>query len=194
MIQAMAAGLDRGGGLDATGRAALALAREAVERYVRTGLLTEPPPDLPPELRIPGAAFVTLRAHGDLRGCIGTLVPTRLDRAREIIACAVAAATRDPRFPPVGLEDLPALCYEVDLLEPLEPVRGPEELDPRRYGLVVEAGGRRGVLLPDLEGVENVAQQIAIARRKAGLPPGMPADLYRFQVRRYVEAPPGVRR
>jgi len=194
MILLMAGGLDRVGGLDPTGQAALALAREAVERYVRTGLLPEPPPDLPPDLRVPGAAFVTLRAHGDLRGCIGTLAPTRPDRAREIIACAVAAATRDPRFLPVGPEDLPALLYEVDLLDHLEPVRGPEELDPKRYGLVVEGGGRRGVLLPDLEGVEDVAQQIAIARRKAGLPPETPADLYRFQVRRYVEPPRGARR
>lgn len=172
----------------AAGALALRLAREAVERYLRTGELLEPGNVLP-ALRRPGGVFVTLRARGQLRGCIGTLFPTRPDLAREIVANAVAAATQDPRFLPVRLDELPALRYEVDVVGPLERVSTEAALDPRVYGVVVAAESRRGVLLPDLEGVDTVAQQLAIARRKAGLPPDSPVSVYRFRVDRFVEPP-----
>ncbi len=174
-----------GDAADAAGRAALAIAREAVERYVRTGLVAEPPPDLPPALREARGVFVTLRARGHLRGCIGTLAPARSDVAHEIIACGIAAAVRDPRFLPLRAEELPELEYAVDVLGDLEAVRGLEDLDPKTYGVVVEATGQRGVLLPDLEGVEDAAHQVRIARAKAGLPPDAPVALYRFRVRRF---------
>lgn len=177
-------------GDDDIARAALALARDAVERWVRTGILAEPPPDLSPGLREKNPAFVSLRVGPRLRGCIGTLVPTRVSLAHEIIACAVSAATRDPRFPPVRPDELPHLAYEVDVVGPLEIVRGIADLDPKTYGVVAESGGRRGVLLPDLEGVDTAEQQVAIARDKAGLPADAPLTLYRFEVRRYAEPAP----
>jgi len=172
---------------DATAVLALDLARQAVERYVEAGLLVDPPGDLPAALRDRSGVFVTLRTQGQLRGCIGTLAPTRPDVAREIIACAIAAARHDPRFPPVRVDELRLLTYEVDLVGPLEAVEGPQALDPRLYGVLVEAEHRRGVLLPALAGVDTVEQQLAIARRKAGLPPSVPARLYRFEVRRFAE-------
>ncbi len=172
---------------DATGGTALALAREAVERYVATGVLAAPPPDLPPDLLQRSGVFVTLRAHGRLRGCIGTLAPSCPTIAHEIIACAVAAATRDPRFPPVRGGELAGLAYEVDIVGAIEAVTSPADLDPKRYGVLAEARGRRGVLLPDLEGVEDAAHQVDIARAKAGLGENEPVALYRFQVRRFVE-------
>jgi AmmeMemoRadiSam system protein A len=136
-------------------------------------------------MRRRAGAFVSIKKLGDLRGCIGTIEPTCDDLAQEIIHNAVAAATRDPRFEPIDESELPYLSYSVDVLSPPEPVNGPEELDPRRYGVVVQSGRRRGLLLPDLPGVDSVEEQVGIARSKAGILPGEPVDLYRFQVERY---------
>ncbi len=172
-------------GLDDTGRAALALAREGVERYLLAGHVAEPPPDVPPDLRERSGVFVSLRAGARLRGCIGTLAASRPTIAHEIIACAIAAATSDPRFRPVGVHELAELVYEVDLVGPLEPVPGLADLDPRLYGVVVEAECGRGVLLPALDGVDTAEQQVALARQKAALPADAPVVLYRFTVRRY---------
>ncbi len=173
---------------DPTGRVALALARESVERYVRTGSIADPPPDLPVELRHPRGAFVTLRVRGHLRGCVGTVAPARGEVAREIVASAIAAACTDPRFPPVRPDELGDLEYEVDIVEQLEAVKDLTELEPRLYGVLVEADGRRGVLLPDLPGVDTAEQQLAIAVSKAGLPPEARVQLHRFRVRRFREA------
>jgi AmmeMemoRadiSam system protein A len=173
-----------------TALAALTLAREAVERYVHARVVSDPPADLPPGLRRPSGAFVTLRAGGRLRGCIGTLAPSQADLAREIVACAIAAATADPRFPPVRVEELATLTYEVDVVQPLEAAAGQADLDPRVYGVLVEGGDRRGVLLPDLEGVDTAAQQVAIARQKAGLAAEAPVRLYRFRAHRFREEEP----
>jgi len=175
--------------LDPVGRVALSLAREAVERYVLEEVNPEPASETPRELLGKAGVFVTLRLRGRLRGCIGTLIPTRPTIAHEIIANAIAAATADPRFFPVEAADLPDLDYEVDIVEPLEPVADEGQLDPRLYGVVVEAGERRGVLLPDLEGVETVPQQIVIASAKAGISGDQLVRLYRFKVRRFREAP-----
>jgi AmmeMemoRadiSam system protein A len=167
------------------GTAALALARETVERYVRTRAVVEPPDGLGE----PSGAFVTLRLGGRLRGCVGTVAPTRPDVAGEIVAAAVAAASADPRFAPVRPDELAVLDYEVHLIGRVEPVEGLDDLDPRRYGVLVEAEGRRGVLLPDLAGVATAVQQVDIAREKAGLGPGVVVRLSRFTVRRYRKAP-----
>lgn len=166
---------------------AVTLARLAVERYVRAREVIALPSALPPELTAPGAAFVTLRVGRELRGCIGTLAPTKANLAEEIITNAISAATNDPRFPAVGPNELGGLNYEVDLLSALEPVSREGELDPERYGVVVEAGGRRGVLLPAIEGVTTVARQVAIAREKAGIPPAEAIHLSRFTVTRLTE-------
>lgn len=165
----------------------LNLARQAVEHYVRTGTLLRPPTPPPGGLSEPAPAFVSLRVGEALRGCIGTLVATKPTLAEEIIANAVAAAVNDPRFPPVTSRELPALSYEVDIVSPLTPIASKEDLDPERYGVVVESGRRRGVLLPALVGVTTTEQQIATASSKAGIAPDEPVMLYRFTVQRFRE-------
>lgn len=139
---------------------------------------------LPPDLGKPGQAlFVTLRnPDGSLRGCIGHLAPQMASLGDEISAVAVSAAVNDSRFPPVRRHEVDGLSFELSLLSPPEPIAGPEELDPRRYGVVVSAGYRRGVLLPDLPGVDTVEQQIAICRRKGGIGEREPVELSRFTV------------
>jgi AmmeMemoRadiSam system protein A len=166
------------------------LARAAVEHYVRFGATTVPV-DVPPDLSRPAGAFVSIKSEGQLRGCIGTIEPTQPSLADEVISNAIGSATHDPRFLPIEEEELPHLTYSVDVLTPPEPVDGPEALDPRRYGVIVRSGRRRGLLLPDLEGIETVEEQIGIACAKAGIacaPSGLPeepVDLYRFEVKRY---------
>jgi MEMO1 family protein len=161
------------------------LARETVEAYVRGQRLPRPEP-LSEEMRGRAGVFVSLHTRaGRLRGCIGTFQPAQADIAGEVISNAVSAATRDPRFPPVTTGELSDIEYNVDVLTPPEPVDGPDQLDPVKYGVIVEAGYRRGLLLPDLEGVDTVAEQLDICRMKAGIGPGEPVKLYRFQVKRY---------
>ncbi|MBI2153166.1 MAG: AmmeMemoRadiSam system protein A [Candidatus Rokubacteria bacterium] len=173
--------------MDTPGDHALWLARQAVEHYVRNGDLLTPPADPPPLLKDPGAAFVTLRLGRALRGCIGTLGATKPTLAHEIVANAVAAAASDPRFPPVAPTELAVLLYEVDILGGLEPIPDESHLDPDQYGVVVEAGERRGVLLPAIEGVTSARQQVAIARSKALIHPDQAITLYRFTVTRFRE-------
>lgn len=129
--------------------------------------------------------FVSLKKHGRLRGCIGTIAPTQNNIAEEIAENAISAAIRDPRFYPVNPEELPELDISVDILGDPEPVQGLDELDPHKYGVIVSAGGRRGLLLPDLEGIDTVEEQVAIARQKAGISPGEKVHLERFEVVRY---------
>lgn len=160
------------------------LAKYTVETYVRTGKVPEPP-ELTPEMMERAGVFVSLKISGLLRGCIGTFEPTKENIAKEIISNAVMSATRDPRFPPVPPEELDDLEYSVDILSKPEPVRDTEELDAKRYGVIVESGGRKGLLLPDLEGVESVEQQIDICRQKGGILPNEPVVVYKFEVKRY---------
>lgn len=149
----------------------VALARASLEHRMRTGKRLSVPANLPAELTARRAgAFVSLKKNGQLRGCIGTIAPTRASLAEEIVANAVSAGLHDPRFPPVTEAELPELVYDVDVLGEPEPVRGPEELDPHRYGVIVSApGGRRGLLLPGLDGVDTVDEQLRIAARKGGI-------------------------
>lgn len=166
------------------------LARRSVETLVRERRVLEIPGVSDDSLLgQPAACFVSIKtAEGDLRGCIGTVEPRRASLAEELIHNAISAATRDPRFLPVEVSELPRLRYSVDVLSPPEPARF-EELNPKIYGLIVEdeRSGRRGLLLPDLEGIENAEQQLQITLRKAGIRPGADVKLYRFQVRRYGE-------
>lgn len=162
------------------------LARESLEHYVAGRGVMPLPDDVPAELLRPAAAFVSIKKGGHLRGCIGTLQPTQESVAAEILYGAISAATRDPRFPPVTPAELPDLRVSVDILTPSERIDGPHQLDPRRYGVIVRRGGRSGLLLPDLEGVDTVEQQVDIACRKAGIDPDEPdIRLYRFEVVRY---------
>jgi len=161
------------------------LARNTIARYVRERKTIDPPRDLIPEMKQRAGTFVSLHKRGALRGCIGTFEPTCPNVAEEIIQNAISAATRDPRFPPVQDSELDDLEISVDVLSPPEPVESMAELDPERYGVIVESGWRRGLLLPDLEGVDTAEYQVEIARRKAGIGAHEPVQLYRFEVKRY---------
>ncbi|RME25860.1 MAG: AmmeMemoRadiSam system protein A [Deltaproteobacteria bacterium] len=158
------------------------IARRSV-RAAALGKHVEPPAGGPPSQGV----FVTLYRHGQLRGCIGHIQPRHARLWEELTEVARAAALEDPRFPPLTARELDDLQVEVSLLEPPEPVAGPEQLDPRRYGVIVRSGWRVGVLLPDLDGVDTVEQQIAIAKRKAGIRPDEPVELERFTVRKEVQ-------
>jgi AmmeMemoRadiSam system protein A/AmmeMemoRadiSam system protein B len=163
------------------------LARASIETYIRTGKRLRIPKGLPANLTDRRAGvFVSLRLEGQLRGCIGTIRPVCGSVAEEIVQNAVSAAVHDPRFRPVSEGELDRLEYSVDVLGPTEPVHSPEELDVKRYGIVVSSGGRRGLLLPNLDGVDTVRQQIAIARQKAGIAPYEDVELERFEVVRHV--------
>ncbi len=163
------------------------LARLSLETFVKTGKRLERLPDgLPAEMtdRTAGA-FVSLHAHGQLRGCIGTTGPTTESIAWEIVQNAVSACSRDPRFVPVSIGELDSLEYSVDVLGQPEPISSPEQLDVKKYGVIVSCGGRRGLLLPDLEGVDTVEQQINIARQKGGISSREKYTLERFEVVRH---------
>jgi MEMO1 family protein len=166
------------------------LARRAIEGFVGHDEQVSPPLELTPEMQRQAGAFVTIRRHGDLRGCIGTIHPARANVAEEVIQNAISAATRDPRFPPLTPEELDGLEVKVDVLGDPEPVSSPDELDPKRYGLIVQSirqPWRRGLLLPDLEGIDTVEQQVYWTRyHKAGITnPDEPVDMFRFEVKRY---------
>ena len=162
------------------------LARLSLETWVKTGKRAGVPEGLPPALQaVRAGAFVSLKKDGRLRGCIGTISPAAPTLAQEILENAVSAGTRDPRFPPVTREELPELVYSVDVLGAPEPVSSPAELDVKRYGVIVSAGKRRGLLLPDLAGVDTVEEQIDIARQKAGIAPETAVTLERFEVVRH---------
>lgn len=162
------------------------LARAAIEEYVRRKRVIDVPSDTPDELKAMRAgAFVCLKIHGALRGCIGTIEPVCGNLAEEIVENAVSAATRDPRFLPVETNELDELKISVDVLLPPEPIDGLEQLDPKRFGVIVEHCSKRGLLLPDLEGVDTAEQQVDIARHKAGIGRTESVKLYRFEVNRH---------
>jgi AmmeMemoRadiSam system protein A len=139
--------------------------------------------------QIQRACFVSIKTlHGDLRGCIGTILPTQPSLDLEIISNAVAASTRDPRFPPMKASELEDVTLSVDVLSLPEPVSDLGELDPALWGVIVSKGALRGVLLPDLEGVDTVEQQLDIAARKAGIRRvDDTVTIERFRVDRYKE-------
>lgn len=165
----------------------LRLARLAVESYVLEGKTPKLPHQGEGLLAERAGVFVSLKIQGELRGCVGTYIPAEPTLAGEIFRNAVASASRDPRFLPVTREELPYLHYSVDVLSPPEPVEELSQLDPKIYGVIVQSGARRGLLLPDLDGVPTSEIQVEIARRKAGIPDGAKVQLYRFTVRRISE-------
>ncbi len=163
------------------------LARQTVETYVQYGKMPEVPGWATVEMKQERAGvFVSIHKDGKLRGCIGTFLPTQDCIAREIIRNAVSASVRDPRFEPIGPTELKWLEINVDILSAPERISGPEELDVRRYGVIVSSGSRRGLLLPDLEGVDTVEEQVAIARGKGGIREGEPVVMERFEVVRHI--------
>lgn len=144
------------------------------------------PKELPEELREHRAgAFVSIKKSGQLRGCIGTIQAVQFCLAEEIIENAISASVRDPRFSPVEPEELEYLVISVDVLGEPEEISSPEELDPERYGVIVTKGRKRGLLLPNLEGIDTVEEQIAIAKQKAGIGEREEVELQRFEVVRH---------
>ena len=161
------------------------LAKDTIEEYTRTGKKTARPDDPDNDMSEKAGVFVSLKKHGELRGCIGTFQPTTENVAEEIIQNAVSAATQDPRFSPVTENELDQIDYSVDVLSAPIKVAGKEDLDPKKYGVIVKSGERKGLLLPDLEGVDTVDAQISIAAMKAGISLSEDIELYRFEVKRY---------
>ena len=172
------------------------LARRAINHFLRHQQILKPPADLPPDIRQQKAgAFVSLhQINGCLRGCIGTFLPTKKNLAEEIIANAVAAATQDPRFPPVRLEELPDLDISVDALAKPKIIKKhyqltdppPPILNPKKYGLIVSVpDGRKGLLLPDIPGVNSAKNQIKICYQKAGISFQEAVNLSIFTVTRH---------
>lgn len=162
------------------------LARQALRYYLETGQEMEPPQDTPQTwLNRRGGVFVCFKNRSDLRGCIGTLGATHPTLAEEIINNAISAGTKDPRFPKIHRGELKELSVTVDILGPLENIDSEKDLDPHRYGVVVSAGSKRGVLLPNLEDINTVEMQIRVAKHKAGIHRFRPVTLQRFEVTRY---------
>ena len=162
------------------------LAREAVEAYVLRREVLDVPAGLPDEmLSVQAGAFVSIHEHGDLRGCIGTIAPTRSCVAEEIIGNAISASTRDPRFPAIMPDELPWLDINVDVLGEPEDIDSEDELDVKRYGVIVSCGRRRGLLLPDLDGIDTPEQQVEIAMKKGGIHKFEKYKLQRFEVIRH---------
>jgi MEMO1 family protein len=162
----------------------VSFARQYVEAYVKGEPLAEPA-DLDAFQKETAGVFVSIKKHGQLRGCIGTTEPTQKNIVAEIQQNAISASTKDPRFDPVTCDELADLVYSVDILKPAEPISELAELDPERYGVIVSQGYHRGLLLPNLEGVETAEEQVTIAMRKAGIPADADVDLERFEVVRY---------
>jgi AmmeMemoRadiSam system protein A len=167
------------------------LARRAVETFVLKRKVVEPELcDASSLLSQRSACFVCIKTEGrELRGCVGTVEPEHDSLAEEVVDNAIKAATRDPRFRPVSAEELSLLRYSVDVLGALEPTTL-EDLDPSVFGVVVtnDSGTRRGLLLPNIDGIRTADQQVGVAARKAGIAPRETVKLFRFRTRRFQES------
>lgn len=159
------------------------LGRTAIEHYLKHRELVEPPESVPPELLRPSAVFVTLRKHGELRGCVGSLYPTEPSAAHEFIRYAVASALSDPRFDPVRLDEVAELSLTLQLLDPPEQVSAVADLDPAQYGLIVRSGDRQGLLLPGIAQIATAEEQLEAACAKAGIGAFAPVQMFRFRTR-----------
>ena len=160
------------------------LAWQAVESKVRENKIYRPA-KITKEMEDQAGVFVSLKKKGRLRGCIGTFLPCQDNIAQEIVVNAISAATADPRFPPVSIDELDELKYSVDVLTPPQKIEDTKELDVKKYGVIVETDFKKGLLLPDLEGVDTVEEQLSIAAQKAGIRSDEPYIIYRFEVKRH---------
>ncbi|MEK7377103.1 MAG: AmmeMemoRadiSam system protein A [Candidatus Margulisiibacteriota bacterium] len=162
------------------------LAKRVIEKYIRENKIADVPEDLPQEMEGRAGVFVSIHnADGSLRGCIGTFAPTQKNVAEEIIMNAISAATKDPRFPAIEANELDGMDISVDVLTTPVLIKDKKDLDAKKYGVIVKSGYRRGLLLPDLPGVDTPDQQIEICRMKGGIGKNDPVELYRFEVKRY---------
>jgi len=165
------------------------LAKDTIENYLEKGEIIKPSTDLPQEfLEKKAGVFVTIKKDGELRGCIGTYLPTQKNIAEEIIYNAIAVAAEDYRFGPVSKEELPHLSYIVYILGELELIKDIKELDPKKYGIIVKTANRTGLLLPGLEGIDATKEQVSIACQKGGIHPEKEKiTIYRFTVEKYAQ-------
>ncbi|HWR90196.1 MAG TPA: AmmeMemoRadiSam system protein A [Dissulfurispiraceae bacterium] len=162
------------------------LAKEAVEQYVRHRKTLCPGKDISPEMKRRAGVFICLKKRGDLRGCIGTFSPVTDNLYLEIVRNAISAAMEDPRFYALDEQELAEIEYTVDVLSEPEKVESLSDLDPKKYGVIVVKGYRKGLLLPDLEGVDTAEDQLRITKMKAGIERSeTDIDIYRFTVERY---------
>jgi len=162
------------------------LARASVESWVTDHRQIAVPENLPDDMLSKAAGtFVSIHKMGQLRGCIGTIAATRENIAEEIIYNAISACARDPRFDPITADELKYLDISVDVLGDAEDIDSPEKLDVKRYGVIVSNGVKRGLLLPNLDGVDTIELQIDIARQKGGIDIDEPYTLQRFEVVRH---------
>lgn len=162
------------------------LARETLENYVLGRPRPEiKPGDIPGEFKRRAAVFVSIKKNGQLRGCIGTVSPQQDNLVKEVMHNAISAGVHDPRFYPVRPEELDELTYSVDVLSEPEPINDINQLDPKKYGVIVRSGHKSGLLLPNLEGIDTVQEQLRIAKEKAGIAPNEEVALERFEVARY---------
>lgn len=163
------------------------LAKLAINEYIINDKIVVPPKELENVQIDRAATFVSIHLKdGELRGCIGTTIPTRKNISEEIVYNAIAASTQDPRFPAIAEDELDNLAISVDILMHAVPVKSTDELDPKRYGIIIESkNGRKALLLPDLEGVDTVDYQIQICRYKAGISDAEPIKIKKFEVIRY---------
>lgn len=163
----------------------VSLAQESIRHYLSYSEKLSCPTPLSTDLNSRSGAFVSIKRLRQLRGCIGTLEPCEPNLAMEIIENALKAALHDPRFSPITMEELQDLTYSIDVVRPLEKVSDASALDPKIYGLVVRSNGKQGVLLPDLEGVDSIEEQIQICRSKGRIAADEPIEMYRFKVERF---------
>ena len=163
------------------------LAIQAVRHFLSEGKPMPCPSPVPDEMNDQLGAFVSIKKkiNYELRGCIGTVTPNQDNLAKEIIQNAVSAATRDPRFKSVTIEELDQLLFSVDVLSPLEPIDNPEQLNPRQYGLSIKYKEYHGILLPDLEGIDTTQRQIDLCLKKGNIKKNAAYKMYRFEVERY---------
>lgn len=161
------------------------VARQSLESYLQGQWKAPESYSVPKEFADEAGAFVSLKKDGHLRGCIGTTGPTRTNVVQEVAHNAVSAGTQDPRFYPVRLDELDDLTFSVDVLKAPEPIDSMDQLDVKKYGVIVRRGNRSGLLLPDLEGVDTPGQQVEIAKQKAGIEPEEEVQLARFEVVRH---------
>ncbi|NWF52039.1 MAG: AmmeMemoRadiSam system protein A [Nitrospirae bacterium] len=161
------------------------LVKESIETYIKEKKVIDPPKNLLPEMVEKAGVFVCIKKHGHLRGCIGTYNPCCDNVALETIRNAICAATRDPRFNIVTENELKDLEYSVDILSPPQKVTDLTELNPKKYGIIIVSGNKGGILLPDLEGVNTIEEQINIVKMKAFIAPEEDFEIYKFEAKRY---------
>ena len=161
------------------------LAKETIRSYITEGVIPQSPENVAEEFMEKRGVFVSIKKHGQLRGCIGTVEPTKNNIAEEVIHNAVSASTKDPRFPSITPDELEDLAISIDLLSPLEKVTDPSQLDPKKYGVLVSSKFKKGILLPDLDGIDTVEEQLRIAKRKGGISRREKFKIQRFEVKRF---------